>query len=81
MDINEKILKHGAGCFDELVELFTDEEIDEMNTGLIQEDYKCNFDFKYCVAFAYVRDWLIENIGNGFTDGETQTLFEIYCSM
>lgn len=81
MDINEKILNHGVGSFDELVESFSNEEIEEMNTEYIREDYKSDFDFKYSVTFAYVRDWLIENIGNGYTGNETQALFEIYCAM
>jgi hypothetical protein len=81
MKIKEKILNHGAGCFDELVEAFTTEEIDAMNTELIREDYKSEFDFKYGVAFAYVRDWLIENIDNGNAGSEVQALFEIYCAM
>ena len=81
MDINEKILNHGACCFDELVESFSNEEIEEMNTEYIREDYKSDFDFKHNVVFAYVRDWLIENIDNGYTDKETKALFDIYCAM
>ena len=81
MDINEKILNHGAGCFVDLVESFDKEEIEEMNTGYIREDYKSDFDYKYAVTYTYVRDWLIEYIGCGFTDSETQALFEIYCAM
>ena len=81
MDINEKILNHGACCFDELVESFSNEEIEEMNTEYIREDYKSDFDFKYNVVFAYVRDWLIENIDNGYTDNETKALFDFYCAM
>ena len=81
MPINEKIMNHGAGCFDELVDTFSAEEIDEMNTGYIRDDYQSDFDFKYCVAFAYVRDWLIEKINTGFNDADTKALFDIYCSM
>ena len=81
MDINEKILNHGVGSFDELVESFSDEEIEEMNTEYIHEDYKSDFDYKYAVTYTYVRDWLMEYIECGFTDSETQALFEIYCAM
>lgn len=81
MDINEKILNHGVGSFDELVESFSDEEIEEMNTEYIREDYKSDFDYKYAVTYTYVRDWLMEYIECGFTDSETQALFEIYCAM
>ena len=55
--------------------------IEEMNTGYNREDFKSDFDFKYAVTYAFVRDLLIEYIGCGFTDRETQTLFEIYCAM
>ena len=81
MAIFEKILNHGVGCFDELVESFRNEEIEEMNTEYIREDYKCDFNFKYDVVFAFVRDYLIEKIGNGDNGRETQEMFEIYCAM
>ena len=81
MDINEKILNHGPGSFVELVKSFSNEEIEEMNTEYIREDYRSDFDFKYCVVYAYVRDWLIENIDNGYTDYETRALFEIFCAI
>ena len=81
MDINEKILNHGAGCFADLVESIDELDIEEMNMAYKREDYKSDFDYKYAVTYAYVRDWLIEYIGCGFTDSETQALFEIYCAM
>lgn len=81
MDINEKILNHGVGCFDELVNSFDETEIEEMNTEYIREDYTSDFEYRYAVTYAYVRGLLIEYIGCGFTDRETQELFEIYCAM
>ena len=81
MDINEKILNHGAGCFADLVESIDELDIEDMNMAYKREDYKSDFDYKYAVTYAYVRGLLIEYIGCGFTDRETQELFEIYCAM
>ena len=81
MDINEKILSHGAGCFADLVESFNKEEIEEMNKEYLPEDFKSDFYYKYAVTYNYVREWLIEKIDNGYTDNETLALFEIYCAM
>ena len=81
MEILEKILNHGVGCFDELVESFNNEEIEEMNTEHTREDYKCDFDFKFNVVFDFVSDCLIESIKKGDCEQETKELFEIYCSM
>lgn len=81
MDTYEKILNNGAGSFVDLVESFDEWDIEEMNMGYNREDFKSDFDFKYAVTYAFVRGLLIEYIGCGFTDRETQTLFEIYCAM
>ncbi len=81
MIVNEKILKHGVGCFDELVDSLTNEEIAEMNKEYIREDYDSDFDFKYCVASAYIKNWLIERIDSYDNGAETRFLFEIYCAM
>ena len=81
MNINEKIMNHGAGCFDELVSSLSNEEIEEMNADYIREDYESEFDFRYCVVFAYVKNWLIEHIDNGDNGVETKALFEIFCAM
>lgn len=81
MDINEMILNHGAGCFYKLVESFSDEDIEKMNYKCKRENYSSDFDYKYAVAYTYVRDWLMDYIECGFTDSETRALFEVYCSM
>ena len=81
MDINEMIQNHGVGCFDNLVEKFSDSEIDEMCGDIIREDFKNEFSYKRCVVFTYIKEWLIENIDNACNDKETRDLFEIFCSL
>lgn len=81
MTVFDKILNHGVGCFDELVEMFSEKEIDEMNCGFTREDYTIDFYFKYAVVYQFVKDWLIKNIGSDLNDRETVALFKIYCAM
>ena len=81
MNIQEKILEHGVGCFDELVESFSNEEIDEINQEYRMEDFACEFDFKFAVLRDHIKAWLIMDIECNEKIRYIRELFEIYASI
>lgn len=81
MDVFEKILEHGANRFDELIESFSDAEIEEMNTEYSKDDFVNEFGYRFMVVRDYLKQCLITDLECNEKIANIRELFEIYASI
>ena len=79
---NEKIMTYEGNNFNEFINLFTEEEIEEMREVLADQ---CKVvhdpEDKEGIVMDIVSNWISDNVINRYANAETAQLFNVYMNI